>query len=111
MASILTGLRETTDGKMAGEVRTMLSDIKCTGFKIVGIVDQAAAVSEVHLILSVVVNEVSREIDVKARVLYQADKVSCNPLVRGDSRGQWYVLNTVLYEIMGRTAEFYTKDK
>lgn len=105
MASILTGLRETTDGKMAGEVRTMLSDIKCTGFKIVGIVDHAAAVSEVHSILSVVVNEVSREIDVKARVLYQANKVSCNPLVRGDSRGQWYVLNTVLYEIVGKSME------
>lgn len=100
MASILTGLRETTDAKMAGEVRSMLSDIKCTGFKILGIVDQAAAVSEVHSILSVVVNDVSKEIDVKARVLFLADKVSCNPLVRGDSRGQWYVLNMVLYEIV-----------
>ena len=100
MASILTGLRETSDGKMAGEVRTMLSDIKCTGFTIIGITDQAAAVSEVHSVLSVVANEVARDIDVKARVLYQADKLSRNPLVRGDSRGQWYVLNTVLYEIV-----------
>ena len=109
MASILTGLRETSDGKMAGEVRKLLSDIKCTGFKIVGINDQAAAVSEVYLILSVVVDGVAKDIDVKARVLYQADKVICNPLVRGDSRGQWYVLNTMLYEIVRKTAEIYTK--
>ena len=51
----------------------------------------------------------AKDIDVKARVLYQADKVSCNPLVRGDSRGQWYVLNTMLYEIVRKTAEIYTK--
>ena len=109
MASILTGLRETTDGKMAGEVRKLVSDIKCTGFKIVGINDHAAAVSEVYLFLSVIVDGVAKDIDVKARVLYQADKVSCNPLVRGDSRGQWYVLNTMLYEIVRKTAEIYTK--
>lgn len=99
MAGILTGLKEESDGKMAGEIRTRLNDIKCTGFRIVGIVDHAPAVSEVNSLLSVVVNDVTREIEVKARVLFQEDKVSCRPLVRGDSRGQWYILNTVLYEI------------
>lgn len=48
-------------------------------------------------LLSVAVNDDAREIEVKSRVLFQEDKVSCNPLVRGDSRGQWYILNTVLY--------------
>ena len=84
---------------MAGEIRTRLNDIKCISFKIIGIVDQAAAVSEVNSLLSVVVNDETREIKVKSRVLFQEDKVSCKPLVRGDSRGEWYILNTVLYEI------------
>ncbi len=99
MASILTGLKVDSDGKMAGEIRTWLSDIKCTGYKIVGIVDQAAAVSEVYSVLSVIANGVTREIEVKARVLYQEDKLSCKPLVRGDSRGEWYILNTIIYDI------------
>ena len=99
MAGIITGLKEESDGKLAGEIRSRLSYIRCTGFRIVGIVDQAAAVSEVSSLLSVVVNDEAREIEVKSRVLFQEDKVSCNPLVRGDSRGQWYILNTVLYEI------------
>ena len=99
MASIFTGLKAESDGKLAGEIRTRLNDIKCIGFRIVGIVDQAAAVSDVNSLLSVIVNDGVREIEVKSRVLFLADKVSCNPLVRGDSRGQWYILNTVLYEI------------
>ena len=99
MAGILTGLKEESDGKLAGEIRSRLLNIRCTGFRIVGIVDQAAAVSEVNSLLSVVVNDEARKIEVKSRVLFQEDKVSCNPLVRGDSRGQWYILNTVLYEI------------
>ena len=99
MAGMITGLKEESDGKLAGEIRTRLSDIKCTSFKIIGVVDQAAAVSEVNSLLSVVVNDETREIKVKSRVLFQEDKVSCKPLVRGDSRGEWYILNTVLYEI------------
>ena len=100
MAGILTELRNTSDGKMDCEVREMLSDIKCTEYRIVGLTDQAAAVSEVYMHLSVIANGVVKEIDVKTRVLYQADKVSCNPLVRSDSRGHWYVLSKVLYEIV-----------
>ena len=48
----------------------------------------AAGVSEVNSLLSVVVNDETREIKVKSRVLFQEDKVSCKPLVRGDSRGE-----------------------
>ena len=47
-----------------------------------------AGVSEVNSLLSVVVNDETREIKVKSRVLFQEDKVSCKPLVRGDSRGE-----------------------
>ena len=66
---------------------------------------KAAAVSEVYTVLSVMINDEIREIEVKARVLYQEDKVSCKPLARGDSRGEWFILQSVLYEILNKVSE------
>lgn len=105
MAKMLTDLSPASDGKMAGSVRTCLENIKCKGFRIVKIVDKAAAVSEVYTVLSVMINDEIREIEVKARVLYQEDKVSCKPLARGDSRGEWFILQSVLYEILNKVSE------
>lgn len=102
MASMLMGFKQVSDGRMAGDVRYWLKEIKCNQFQIIGIEDKAAAVSEVNVVVWVGVNGVEKLLDIKARLLYQADKVNCKPLVRGESGGEWFILNTILCDIYNK---------
>lgn len=103
MASILTGLKHVSDGKMAGVVRSWLKNTKCNSFQIKCIEDQAAAVSEILVSVFVCVDDTEKEINVKARLIYQEDKMSCKPLVRGELGGKWFILETILSEIFIKT--------
>ena len=105
MASLLTGLKQVSFGKMAGDVRAWLKDIKCNSFKIISIKDVAAAVSEINVAISVRVNGTEKQINVKARLLYLMDNVSCKPLVRGVFGGKWFILDSLLSEIFNKSMQ------
>ena len=102
MASMLTGFKQISVGKMAGTIRSWLKDIKCNRFQITSISDKAAAVSEIYVTIFVQVYGTEKQIDVNARLLYQADNVSCKPLVRGEFGGEWFILDSVLCEISNK---------
>lgn len=102
MASMLTGLKQVSVGKMAGTIRSWLKDIKCNRFKIISIGDKAAAVSEICVAIFVQVNGTDKQISINARLLYQVDNVSCKPLVRGELGGEWFILDSVLCEIFNK---------
>ena len=103
MASLLTGFKNVSDSKMAGEVRSRLKDIKCNRFQIINIKDVAAAVSEIYVAVFVMINGAEKRIDIKARLLYEVDKVSCKPLIRGVDGGEWFVLDSIISEISNKS--------
>lgn len=102
MAESLIDYSGKSVGEMAGKIRSLLVDIKCIDYKIVNIVDNAPAISEILLSIAILLNNEIKTVDVKSRLIYQTDRISCSPLVRGNEGGDWFLLESVLYDISNK---------
>ena len=85
---------------MAGKVRTWIGEIKCMNYQLLEVKDNAPAVSEI--ILSVTVStkeEIIKQIKINSQLIYQIDRISPKPLIRGKQGGEWYIIDRIICDI------------
>ena len=99
MAELVIDYSGKSVSDMAGKIRSWLGGIKCMEYHIVDIVDNTPAISEILLSIKVSASNEIKEFEIKSRLIYQADRTTCSPLVRGQNGGEWYVMESLLFDI------------
>jgi len=100
MAEMLIDYSGKSVGIMAGKVRTWIGEIKCMNYQLLEVKDNAPAVSEI--ILSVTVStkeEIIKQIKINSQLIYQIDRISPKPLIRGKQGGEWYIIDRIICDI------------
>ena len=99
MAEMLIDYSGKSVGVMAGKVRTRVGGIKCISYQILEIKDSAPAISEISLLVTTSIRNEIKQIEIKSQLIYQIDRVSSQPLVRGVQGGEWYIIDHILNNI------------
>lgn len=99
MAEMLIDYSGKSVGVMAGKVRTRVEGIKCISYQILEIKDSAPAISEISLLITTSIRNEIKQIKIKSRLIYQIDRVSSQPLIRGVQGGEWYIIDHILNNI------------
>ncbi len=86
-------------GYRAGRLREELSDLKVTYWRILGIRDEAPAISEIDVSIEGILNNVSWTGVQTMRLIYNDDKFEV--LVRGAPNGSWAVVPNFLPNLWG----------
>lgn len=103
MAEMLIDYSGKSVGVMAGKIRTWIGEIRCISYQIVEIKDSAPAISEISLQVTTSIRNEAKQIEIKSRLIYQIDRISSQPLVRGTQGGEWYIIDHILYNIYNQT--------
>lgn len=108
MAELLSDRSNNSLSKEAGYVRNMLENIKCVDYRLLSVDDKAPAVSEVSSQVTVDrLNGIQKVIEVRCRLLYQAARDSKSVMCRYEAGGQWFILDTLLCEILNQAYREY----
>lgn len=99
MAEMLIDYSGKSVGVMAGKIRTWIGEIRCISYQIVEIKDNAPAISEISLLVTISIRNEAKQIEIKSQLIYQIDRISSQPLVRGTQGGEWYIIDHILYNI------------
>ncbi len=82
--------------QLAGEVREKFENIEVIKYKIESIVDEAPAITEIRARVTALSNEKENSKEIKFRMIFQ--DIEGNPLVRGNQKGKWYLLDMCLWD-------------
>lgn len=83
--------------KLAGETREKFQEIEVIEYKLITVLDESPAISEVETTVTAKVNnEKELKRTLKFRMIYQDS--NGNPLVRGNKLGRWYMLERTLWD-------------
>lgn len=82
--------------QLAGEVREKFENKEVLKYQIQSIVDEAPAITEIKVKVTVLTNGKENSKVIKFRIIYQ--DMEGNPLVRGNQKGKWYLLDLCLWD-------------
>ncbi len=105
MAEYIIDYSGNTPKHIAGAISTCLKNKKCISYKIINIIDEAPAISEVILCIKIATNNNIQEIETKCRLIYSKDKNHSSPLVRGEKNGNWYIIGSIYYDISNKLTQ------
>jgi len=82
--------------QLAGEIREKIGNIEVIKYEIQSIKDEAPAITEIRAIVTALTNDKENSKTIKFRMIYQ--DMEGNPLVRGNQKGKWYLLDMCLWD-------------
>ncbi len=85
-----------TINQLAGEVREKFENIEVSRYEIQSISDEAPAITEIRANVTALTNGTENSKTIKFRMIYQ--DTDGNPLVRGNKKGKWYLLDMCLWD-------------
>jgi len=87
-----------TMNKIAGEVREKFENIEVTKYEIISVTDEAPAITEIGVNVTVLTNAKEHTKALKFRMIFQ--DLEGNPLVRGNRKGKWYLIDMCLWNFL-----------